>query len=84
MLLGEGFVRGDVTKAKSAVERCDTIVFLGEISANDPVAQFPFIAQRAGACIITIAPEDSIFSVMATHVIATNPGAVVPDLVAQL
>ncbi len=84
VLLGEGFVRGDVTKAKSAVERCDTILFLGEISANDPVAQFPFIAQRAGACIITIAPDDSIFSVMATHVIATTPGAVVPDLVAQL
>jgi NAD-dependent deacetylase len=84
VLLGEGFARHDVSRATRAVEQCDTILFLGEISALDPVAQFPFIAQRANACRIVIAPDDSVFSLMANHTVQTTPGEVFPQIVAHL
>jgi NAD-dependent deacetylase len=85
VLLGEGFARHDVNRARHAVEQCDTIVFVGDISAIDPVAQFPFMAHRAKATIITITTDDtSIFGVMADHVIRATPGEVLPRLVAQL
>jgi NAD-dependent deacetylase len=85
VLLGEGFARHDVSKARHTVEQCDTMLFVGEISASDPVAQFPFMAHRAGAKIVTISNDaTSIFSVMADHLIQAAPSQVLPELVARL
>lgn len=83
VLLGEGFARQDVRRAQIAVESCDAILFLGELSAADPIAQFPFSAKRAGARVLTVNPDAaSIFSVMADIHINDTPGNVIPALVA--
>ena len=83
VLLGEGFARSDVRRAQTAVETCDAILFVGELSAADPVAQFPFIAKRSGARVLTINTDPaSIFSVMADVHINQTPGNALPTIVA--
>lgn len=85
VLLGEGFARHDVRRAQTAVEQCDTLLCIGELAASDPVAQFPFVAKRNGASVLTINTDPaSIYSVMADVWLRDTPGAVVPALVAAV
>jgi NAD-dependent deacetylase len=81
VLLGEGFARTHVLRARSAVEQCDVVLFVGELSTADPVAQFPFMARRAGATIITISRDDSMFAVTADVHIRAAASQSIPQLV---
>jgi NAD-dependent deacetylase len=54
---------------------------VGDVGAIQPIASYPLLAKRAGAMVLAIAAEDSIYTLMADHVIATTPGEVLPDLV---
>jgi NAD-dependent deacetylase len=58
-------------------------VFLcvGDVGAIEPVASYPFVAKRAGALMLAIATEDSIYTLMADYVIPATPGAALPELV---
>jgi len=81
VLLGEGFARTHVLRARTAVEQCDTILFIGELSTADPVAQFPFMARRAGATVITVNRDDSMFAVTADYHIKARASDCVSELV---
>jgi NAD-dependent deacetylase len=81
VLLGEGFARTHIMRARTAVEQCDVIVFVGELSTADPVAQFPFMARRAGATVITISREDSMFAVTADVHIRDTASTSIPHIV---
>lgn len=84
VLLGEGFARTHVTRARAAVEACDAILFVGELSTADPVAQFPFMARRAGATVVTIGRDDSMFAVTADYYINASASDSVPEIVRLL
>lgn len=81
VLLGEGFARTHVTRARTAVEQCDVILFVGELSTADPVAQFPFIARRAGATVVTVSRDDSMFAVTADIHLKERASDSIPQLV---
>ncbi|MEN9935380.1 MAG: hypothetical protein RLZZ387_1959 [Chloroflexota bacterium] len=81
VMFGEGLPHAELRKAQRAVEQCDLFVIVGAVGAIEPVASFPFVARRVGAFALTIAPEDSVYSLMADYVIPATPGAVLPDLV---
>ena len=84
VLLGEGFARADVRRAQQAVDACDTLLCIGELAASDPAAQFPFVAKRGGARVLTISTDPaSIYSVMADVWVAETP-RVVPTVVAAV
>jgi NAD-dependent deacetylase len=81
VMFGEGLPQGDLRRARQAVEQCDLLLCLGTIGAIEPVSSFPFAARRAHARVIAIAPEDSIYSLLADDVIVARPGDVLPELV---
>jgi NAD-dependent deacetylase len=81
VMFGEGLPRAELRKAQHAVEQCDLFLAVGSVGAIEPVASFPFVAKRVRAFVMSIAPEDSIYSLMADHSIPATPGAVLPDLV---
>ncbi|MFO7167440.1 MAG: Sir2 family NAD-dependent protein deacetylase [Chloroflexota bacterium] len=81
VLFGEGIARADLRKAQQAVEHCDLFMTVGAVGAIEPVASFPFVAKRVGALVLSIAPEESIYSLMADYTIPATPGAVLPELV---
>ena len=81
VLFGEGLPQWDLQKAQQAVEQCDIFLCVGAVGAIQPVAAFPLIAKRAGALILAIATEDSIYTLMADHVIAATPGETLPEIV---
>jgi NAD-dependent protein deacetylases, SIR2 family len=81
VMFGEGLPHHELRRARQAVEQCDVFLCVGTVGAIEPVASFPFVARRHGAFVLTIAPEDSIYTLMADYVIAARPGAVAPELV---
>jgi NAD-dependent deacetylase len=81
VLFGEGLPRAELRRAQHAVEQCDLFLAIGAIGAIEPVASFPFVAKRVKAFVLSIAPEDSVYSLMADFNIPQTPGAVLPDLV---
>lgn len=84
VLFGEGLPHAELRKAQRAVEECDLFIAVGTVGAIEPVASFPFVAKRLGAFVVSIAPDDSIYSLMADYVIPATPGAVLPELVRQV
>ena len=81
VMFGEGLPQWELRRAQKAVEQCDIFLCAGSVGAIQPVAGFPLIAKRVGALVLAIATEDSIYTLMADHVIAATPGQVLPELV---
>ncbi len=81
VLFGEGLPQWELRKARQAVERCDIFLCAGAVGAIQPVAAFPLIAKRGGAFVLAIATDDSIYTLMADHVIPATPGEALPELV---
>jgi NAD-dependent deacetylase len=54
---------------------------VGAVGAIEPIASFPFVAKRARAYVLAIDDTDSMYALIADHVIPATPGAVLPDLV---
>lgn len=81
VLFGEGVPQWELHKAQQAVEKCDVFMCVGEVGAIQPVAAFPLIAKRAGALVLAVATEDSIYTLMADHVIPTAPGDTLQEMV---
>jgi NAD-dependent deacetylase len=84
VMFGEGLPHAELRKAQHAVEHCDLFMTVGAVGAIEPVASFPFVAKRVGAFVLSIGPEDSVYSLMADHVIPATPGEVLPELVRQV
>jgi NAD-dependent deacetylase len=81
VLFGEGLPEWELRRARAEVERCEVFLCAGNVGAIEPVASFPFIAKRSGALVLAIDTEDSIYTLMADHVIPATPGAALPELV---
>jgi len=81
VLFGEGLPEWELRRARQAVEQCDLFLIAGDVGAIEPIASFPLIAKRVGALILAISTEDSIYTLMADHIIATTPGEALPELV---
>ncbi|HEY3232661.1 MAG TPA: Sir2 family NAD-dependent protein deacetylase [Roseiflexaceae bacterium] len=81
VLFGEGLPEWELRRATRAVEQCDVFLCVGSVGAIQPIASFPLIAKRAGALGLAIATEDSIYTLMADHVIPATPGEALPELV---
>lgn len=84
VMFGEGLPQSELRRARAAVEQCDVFICVGSVGAIEPIASFPFIARRAGAYVLTIAPDESIYTLMADHVIAATPGMILPHLVTRI
>ncbi len=84
VLFGEGLPQHQLRRAQQAVESCDLFVCVGTVAPIEPVTSFPFVARRAGALTVTIAPEDSIYAVMADVHLAQTPGRVLSELVQMI
>ncbi|HMO60066.1 MAG TPA: Sir2 family NAD-dependent protein deacetylase [Roseiflexaceae bacterium] len=84
VMFGEGLPQKDLRRAQRAIEQCDLLLCVGAIGAIEPIASFPFVARRVGAIVVSIAPEDSIYTLMADHVVATVPADVLPEIVAMI
>ncbi len=81
VMFGEGLPEPELRRARKSVETCDLFLCVGTIGAIEPVASFPFLARRAKARVIAIAPEDSIYSLLADDVIPAQPSEVLPEIV---
>lgn len=84
VMFGEGLPEAEIKRARRAVEQCDVLLCVGAISAIEPVSSFPFVARRVGALVISIADDDSIYSLLADHVVSENLSEFLPDLVRQI
>jgi NAD-dependent deacetylase len=84
VLFGEGLPEWELRRARQAVEQCDLFLIAGDVGVIEPIASFPLLAKRVGALILAIATEDSIYTLMADHVILATPGEVLPELVQQI
>jgi NAD-dependent deacetylase len=84
VMFGEGLAQAELRKARQAVERCDLFLAVGAIGAIEPVASFPFVAKRIGAYVLSVTTDDSIYSLMADHVIQVSPGEALPELVSRV
>jgi NAD-dependent deacetylase len=81
VLFGEGLPEWELRRARAAVEQCDVFMCVGDVGAIEPVASFPFVAKRVGALVLAIDAEDSIYTLMADHVIDQPLGEALPELV---
>jgi NAD-dependent deacetylase len=81
VLFGEGLPEWELRKARAAVSQCDVFICVGSVGAIEPVASFPFAAKRAGALVLAIDADDSIYTLMADHTIADPLGEALPELV---
>jgi NAD-dependent deacetylase len=81
VLFGEGLPEWELRKARAAVEQCEVFICVGNVGAIEPVASFPFVAKRVGALVLAIDAEDSIYTLMADHVIAEPLATALPELV---
>ncbi len=81
VMFGEGLPHHELRRARQVVEQCDLFLCVGTVGAIEPVASFPFVARRHGAFVLTIAPDESVYTLMADYVLTATPGAVLPELV---
>jgi NAD-dependent deacetylase len=81
VLFGEGLPEWELRKARAAVEQCEVFMCVGDVGAIEPVASFPFVAKRVGALVLAIDAEESIYTLMADHVIYEPLGQVLRELV---
>jgi NAD-dependent deacetylase len=81
VLFGEGLPEWELRRARGAVEQCEVFICVGDVGAIEPVASFPFVAKRVGALILAIDAADSIYTLMADHVIDAPLAEGLPELV---
>ena len=81
VFFGEGLPEWELRKARAAVAQCDVFICVGGVGAIEPVASFPFVAKRGGALVLAIDAADSIYTLMADHVISEPLGEALPELV---
>jgi NAD-dependent deacetylase len=81
VLFGEGLPEWELRKARAAVSQCDVFICVGSVGAIEPVASFPFVAKRAGALALAIDAADSIYTLMADHILSEPLGEALPELV---
>lgn len=81
VMFGEGLPEWELRTARAAVEQCEVFMCVGDVGAIEPVSSFPFIAKRAGALVLAIDAENSIYTLLADHVIAEPLGEALPELV---
>ena len=81
VLFGEGLPEWELRRARTAVEQCDVFMCVGDVGAIEPVASFPFVAKRVGALVLAIDAADSIYTLMADHIIDEPLGEALPALV---
>ncbi len=72
---GEALPAGTLGKAFDRTAVCDLMLVVGTSGQVFPVAQMPYEARQAGACIIDVNPEDSPISQLA-DIRLKGPGAV--------
>lgn len=81
VLFGEGLPEWELRRARVAVEQCEVFMCVGDVGAIEPVASFPFVAKRVGALVLAIDAADSIYTLMADHIIDEPLAAALPALV---
>lgn len=81
VMFGEGLPEAELKRARKAVEQCDVLLCVGTISAIEPVSSFPFLARRAGALVLSVADDDSIYSLLADCVAPEPLSMFLPALV---
>jgi NAD-dependent deacetylase len=84
VLFGEGLPEWELRKARAAVEQCEVFMCVGNVGAIEPVASFPFLAKRAGALVLAIDAADSIYTLLADHVVEEPLGEALPELMRQI
>jgi NAD-dependent deacetylase len=48
------------------------------------VASLPFVARRAGELVVSIAPDESIYTILADHALAARPATALPAILGAL
>lgn len=81
VLFGEGLPEWELRRARVAVEQCEVFICVGDVGAIEPVASFPFVAKRVGALVLAIDAADSIYTLMADHIIDEPLADALPALV---
>ncbi|HNP70004.1 MAG TPA: Sir2 family NAD-dependent protein deacetylase [Kouleothrix sp.] len=81
VMFGEGLPEWELRAARAAVEQCDVFVCVGDVGAIEPVSSFPFAAKRVGALLLSIDAENSIYTLLADHVIEQPLSEALPELV---
>lgn len=84
VMFGEGLPESEIKRARKAVEHCDVLLCVGAISAIEPVSSFPFVARKVGALVISVADDDSIYSMLADHVVPEKLSEFLPMLVQEI
>ncbi len=84
VMFGEGLPEWELRQARQAVAQCDLFLSVGSVAAIEPIATFPFLAKRAGAYLLSIDTEDSMYALMADHVIEAPACDVLPSMVVAL
>lgn len=84
VMFGEGISDWELKRARKAVEQCDVLLCVGQISAIEPVSSFPFLARRVGAMVISVADDDSIYSLLADYVVPERLSEFLPELVREI
>lgn len=84
VMFGEGLPEWELRRARTAVEQCEVFICVGAIGAIEPISSFPFVAKRAGATVLSIDTEDSIYTLLADHVISQPLGEALTELVRQV
>lgn len=84
VMFGEGLPDSEIKRARRAVEQCDVLLCVGAISAIEPVSSFPFVARRMGALVISVADDDSIYSLLADYVVPEKLSDFLPQLVREI
>jgi NAD-dependent deacetylase len=84
VMYGEGLPQRALQRVRQAVGQCEVLLCVGEIGAIDPVASLPFVARRAGALVVSIAPDESIYTILADHALAARPATALPAILGAL
>jgi NAD-dependent deacetylase len=71
-------------QAQRAVQSCDLLLVVGASGVVYPAAELPFTAQRTGATVIEINPEQTPVSEIADVFLQGPSGQLLPQLVARL
>lgn len=84
VMFGEGLPDMELKRARKAVEQCEVLLCVGSISAIEPVSSFPFVARRVGAMVVSVADDDSIYSLLADYVVPKQLSEFLPALVREI
>ena len=68
-------------RAEDAARHCDMLLVVGTAAEVYPAASLPLTAQRAGAAVVEINPQETALSDRADFVLRGPSGVVLPALV---